>query len=67
MSVFEWKFGSYISLFRPFLLSLFNVPNRHIHKYSCLLAKVLYWFHGLVPGLTLFGIYYDFLVFVIFL
>ena len=24
-----------IYLFRPLLLSLFNVPNRHIHRYSC--------------------------------
>ena len=28
--------GSYINLFRPLLLSLFRVPSRHIHKYSCL-------------------------------
>ena len=36
VSVFEWKFGSYISLFKPLLLSLFNVPSWHIYKYSCL-------------------------------
>ena len=24
-----------ICLFRPLLLSLFNVPNQHIHRYSC--------------------------------
>ena len=34
-SVLVWKIGSYINLFRPLLLSLFNVPNRHIHRYSC--------------------------------
>ena len=30
------KCGSYINLFKPLLLSLFSVPNRHIHEYSCL-------------------------------
>ena len=52
----EWNIGSYGILFEPLLLSLFNVPNLHIHKYiPAFLTIILCWFHGLAPGLE-FGI-----------
>ena len=60
MSVFEWKFGSYISLFKPLLLSLLCLIGISV-SFRVSLAKVLHWFHGLVPGLR-FGIYFYFLV-----
>ena len=36
ISVFEWKLGSHISLFKPLLLNLFNVHSQHIQRYLCL-------------------------------
>ena len=61
----DWN-ERYINLFRPLLLNLLNVPNRHIHRYSCLFSqlKFLIRFIGWCLDQDL---EFNFLVFVIYL